>query len=174
MNSEAIKEILNELFSHLEKLETQSDAILQFLKEKKRVTDKQLAPYLERAGNASNVRWRAVRIRIEHLLLPEHPEEEIKLGKPPKLQEDSSRADSSADSSHAGSLKDQRTEPDDTGLHDTELHDTGVRDKDKDKAAPTDAVQARPEDGKAAKPEEKSHAGHGNKEQAAQDKRESE
>jgi predicted HTH transcriptional regulator len=47
MNNEAMKEILNELFSHLERLETQSEAILQFLKEKKRVTEKQLAPYLE-------------------------------------------------------------------------------------------------------------------------------
>src|SRR5947209_17347989 len=89
MNSEAIKEILNELFSHLERLETQSEAILQFLKEKKRVTDKQLAPYLEQAGNASNVRWRAARIRIEHLLSSAQPEEEIKLGKQPELQEDS-------------------------------------------------------------------------------------
>ncbi|HWS18300.1 MAG TPA: hypothetical protein VN223_09800, partial [Candidatus Elarobacter sp.] len=77
MNNESVKEILNELFSHLEKLETQSEAILQFLKEKKRVTDKQLAPYLEQAGNASNVRWRAARVRIERLLKPEHPEEEI-------------------------------------------------------------------------------------------------
>jgi predicted transcriptional regulator len=58
MKSEPIKEVFNELFSHLERLETQSEAILQFLKEKKRVTDNQLAPYLEQAGNAANVRWR--------------------------------------------------------------------------------------------------------------------
>jgi hypothetical protein len=62
MNNEAMKEVLNELFSHLEKLETQNEAILQFLKEKKRVTDKQLAPYLEQAGNASNVRWLAAHV----------------------------------------------------------------------------------------------------------------
>jgi len=86
MNSEAAKEIFNELFSHLERLEAQSEAILQFLKEKKRVTDKQLAPYLEQAGNASNVRWRAARVRINNLLEPEHPEEEIKIGKQPELQ----------------------------------------------------------------------------------------
>jgi hypothetical protein len=88
MNTEPIKEVLNELFSHLERLETQSDAILQFLKEKKRVTDKQLAPYLEQAGNASNVRWRAARVRIEHLLSSmEDKEEETKLGKKPELVE---------------------------------------------------------------------------------------
>src|SRR6476659_2995822 len=95
MNNEAMKEVLNELFSHLEKLETQNEAILQFLKEKKRVTDKQLAPYLEQAGNASSVKWRAARVRINHLLEPEHPEEEIKLGKKPELHEESARPDSS-------------------------------------------------------------------------------
>src|SRR6478609_7033035 len=87
MNNEAMKEVLNELFSHLEKLETQNEAILQFLKEKKRVSDKQLAPYLEQAGNASSVKWRAARVRINHLLEPEQPEEEVKLGKKPELQE---------------------------------------------------------------------------------------
>jgi hypothetical protein len=85
MKSEPIKEVFNELFSHLERLETQSEAILQFLKEKKRVTDKQLAPYLEQAGNASNVRWRAARIRIEHLLEDSEKEKETKLGKKPEI-----------------------------------------------------------------------------------------
>jgi hypothetical protein len=135
MNSEAVKEILNELFSHLERLETQSEAILQFLKEKKRVTDKQLAPYLEQAGNASNVRWRAARVRIERLLSAEHPEKEIKLGKAPELHEDSSHAT-------ADSPKDKRTEQD-----------------DKEKPASADAIQARPADGKADKPEKKPESG---------------
>jgi hypothetical protein len=149
MNSEAAKEIFNELFSHLERLETQSEAILQFLKEKKRVTDKQLAPYLERAGNASNVRWRAARVRIEHLLAPEHPEEEVKLGKKPELREDAARA---------GSSEDKRAESGDSGLH------------DKDKAAPAEAVHARPADDKAGKSEEKSESGRESKEQAAEGK----
>jgi hypothetical protein len=157
MNSEAVKEILNELFSHLERLETQSEAILQFLKEKKRVTDKQLAPYLEQAGNASNVRWRAARVRIERLLSAEHPEKEIKLGKKPELHEDSSRADSSrAGTSPTDSTKDKRTESGDTGLHDTGVHETGVHDKDK--SALADAIQARPAEVKADKPEEKSES----------------
>jgi hypothetical protein len=49
------------------------------------VTDKQLAPYLEQAGNASNVRWRAARIRIEHLLADTEKEQEIELGKKPEI-----------------------------------------------------------------------------------------
>jgi hypothetical protein len=84
MDSKAIKEVFNELFSHLEKLETQSAAILQFLKEKKRVTDKQLAPYLEQAGNASNVKWRAARVRIERLLSDEE-EGDKKIEKKPEI-----------------------------------------------------------------------------------------
>ncbi|MGC2698077.1 MAG: hypothetical protein WA738_20000 [Candidatus Angelobacter sp.] len=76
MNSEAIKEVLDALFSQLERLDTQNSAMLQFLQEKKRVTDKQLAPYLEQAGNASSVRWRAARVRIDYLLSSAQTEEQ--------------------------------------------------------------------------------------------------
>jgi hypothetical protein len=151
MNSEAVKEILNELFSHLEKLETQSEAILQFLKEKKRVTDKQLAPYLEQAGNASNVRWRAARVRIERLLKPEHPEEEIKLGKRPELKEDLPESKRSESDDKEG----KKNEP-----------------GDKNESAPAVAAEARPAGGKADKSEEKSVAEPKSAEQAAQDKHE--
>jgi hypothetical protein len=110
MNNEAMKEVWNELFSHLERLETQGEAILQFLKEKKRITDKQLAPYLEQAGNTSNVKWRAARVRIDHLLEPEHPEEEIKLGKKLELHEEPARAEASDEDSVAALVGDKRTE----------------------------------------------------------------
>lgn len=75
MNSEVIKEVLHILFSRLEKLETDTEALLQFMKEKEAVTDAQLAPYLETAGNASNVRWRAARVRIEYLIAEAEMEE---------------------------------------------------------------------------------------------------
>lgn len=169
MNNEAMKEVLNDLFSHLERLETQTEAILQFLKEKKRVTDKQLAPYLEQAGNASSVRWRAARVRIEHLLSTEHPEKEIKLGKPPELQEtpsESKRAESvdktrSVDKTKSVDKEDKRTESGDKYGSRTDT------DK-KEKPAPADAIQARPVDGKEDNPEEKSESGQGNNEQAAE------
>lgn len=135
MNNEAIKEVLNELFSHLEKLETQNEAILQFLKEKKRVTDKQLAPYLEQAGNASNVKWRAARVRIDHLLEPEHPEKEIKLGKRPELHEDSSRAESSDADSIAALVGDKQTESSDKDGKRAKKRDNGLQDKAKSTAA---------------------------------------
>jgi hypothetical protein len=162
MNNEAMKEVLNDLFSHLERLETQSEAIVQFLKEKKRVTDKQLAPYLELAGNASSVKWRAARVRIDHLLEPEHPEEEIKLGKRPELQETSSESKrtESIEKTRSVDKEGKRTESVDKEFKKAE---TDV----KEKSARTDAIQARPIDGKEDKSGEKSESE--NKEQAAQD-----
>jgi hypothetical protein len=69
-NPEPIKEILEELFSLLESLETQSLALTQFLKDQGIATDEKLAPYLDRAGNASSVKWRAARARMQYLLSP--------------------------------------------------------------------------------------------------------
>jgi hypothetical protein len=68
MNEEFAKEILQELISSLETLETQTAAILQFLSDKKPANKKALAACLETAGQASSVRWRASRARIDHLL----------------------------------------------------------------------------------------------------------
>jgi hypothetical protein len=67
---EPIKEILDELFSLLESLETQSLALTQFLKDQGIATDEKLAPYLDRAGNTSSVKWRAARARMQYLLSP--------------------------------------------------------------------------------------------------------
>jgi len=170
MNNEAMKEVLNELFSHLERLETQNEAILQFLKEKKRVTDKQLAPYLEQAGNASSVKWRAARVRINHLREPEHPEKEMNLGKRPELHEDSSRAGSSDADSVAALVGDKRTESSDKDGKRAKPRDTGLQDKEKPAAAA--AGQARSADGKGDKPEEKSEVEEKNAQHVAQDQHE--
>jgi hypothetical protein len=61
-------ELLDELFSAFEDLETQSAGLLQFLKAKGLATDEELAPYLHQAADASNVRWLAGRLRMEALL----------------------------------------------------------------------------------------------------------
>ena len=182
MNNEAMKEVLNELFSHLERLETQNEAILQFLKEKKRVTDKQLAPYLEQAGNANNVKWRAARVRIDHLLSPEPPEEEIKLGQKPELHEESSREGSSEEKrSESADKEDKRVEPveeskragsgDQKQIESSDSKGQRAKLDDQTKAAPAEAAQARPANGKEDKPEAKSELNRAN-ERPAQDKRE--
>ena len=69
-NHEPIQEILDELFSLLESLEAQSLALNQFLKDQGIATDKKMEPYLDRAGNASSVKWRAARARMQYLLSP--------------------------------------------------------------------------------------------------------
>jgi hypothetical protein len=66
-NTNIVQEILHDLFSSMEALETQNTAILQFLKDKGVATDEELASHLEQAGNASSVRWRGVRVRADYL-----------------------------------------------------------------------------------------------------------
>ncbi|HZZ16958.1 MAG TPA: hypothetical protein VFE08_13465 [Candidatus Sulfotelmatobacter sp.] len=68
MDEQIIQDILAEVFSALEPLDAQSAAILQFLRAKGLATDDELAPFLEQARNASNVRWLAARVRIGSLL----------------------------------------------------------------------------------------------------------
>jgi hypothetical protein len=76
MNADLAQELLNELGSSLEELETQQVALLQFLKDDGIVTDEQFAPYLTQASHASSVKWRAARIRLERLFSTEKQKEE--------------------------------------------------------------------------------------------------
>jgi hypothetical protein len=62
------------LLPNLEALETQSSALLELLKAKNVITAEELAPCLDQAGKASNVRWRATRLRIEYLLANAAPD----------------------------------------------------------------------------------------------------
>lgn len=68
MDQAIVQQIVDELLYSLEPLETQNQALLQFLKAKGIATDEELAPFLEQAGNASNIRWRAVRVRTAALI----------------------------------------------------------------------------------------------------------
>lgn len=63
-----IKEILDDLIPAMEAVEAQSTAVLRFLKENGIASEEQLRPYLEQGADTSNVKWRAVRVRMERLL----------------------------------------------------------------------------------------------------------
>lgn len=68
MDQDIVQEMLHEMFASLEALDTQTAALRQFLKDKGLASDQDLAPYLEKAGNASGVRWLALRVRMDYLL----------------------------------------------------------------------------------------------------------
>src|SRR5437764_10900476 len=68
MDEQVVQQIVDEILSSLEPLDTQSDGLLQFLKAKGIASDEEVAPYLEQAGKASNVRWLAARVRIKSLI----------------------------------------------------------------------------------------------------------
>jgi hypothetical protein len=65
------QQVIEGLFPYLEGLETQTAAIMQFLKDKGIATEEQLAPYLEQARTSSGVKWRAARVRMEYLFSSE-------------------------------------------------------------------------------------------------------
>jgi hypothetical protein len=68
MDEKIVDQILNDLYSSFEDAETQSTAILLFLRDQGIATEEKLAPYFEQAGRASDVRWRAARVRMASLL----------------------------------------------------------------------------------------------------------
>ncbi len=70
MDQNIMQEMLHEMFASLEALDTQTSAIREFLKDKGIASEQDLAPYLKQAGNASGVRWLALRVRIDPCFLP--------------------------------------------------------------------------------------------------------
>ena len=98
MDEAIVKQILDELFSSFEDSETQSAALLLFLKDQGIATQEKLAPYFEQAANTSEVRWRAARVRMGALLAsalkPPEPAAEKKIT---AAQEEEKNEESPAD-----------------------------------------------------------------------------
>ena len=73
MSENPIKEILSDLLPYLESLEAQSSAMLQLLRDTQIANNEELNRYMEKAGEASSVKWRAARVRMEHLFAVSPP-----------------------------------------------------------------------------------------------------
>jgi len=110
MNDKLLQQVFEELLPSLEALDTKCAAILQFLKTKGIASDDELVPYLEQAGNASSVRWRAARVRINHLLSTPPSEEKHKEKSPGETSEKSSEPPASKKSTEAEGKKPEKDE----------------------------------------------------------------
>ena len=68
MDETVFDEVIDELFSSLESIETQTRALTAYLQEKGPISEDDFEPYLRQAGETASVRWRAERIRMKSLL----------------------------------------------------------------------------------------------------------
>jgi hypothetical protein len=91
MSRNPAEDVLNELLPYFEALDTQNAALVQFLKDKRVVSDEQLAPYLERAAKASNVKWFGARLRMGRLFSVPETKGEGAAEKPEQDQQQTSR-----------------------------------------------------------------------------------
>lgn len=76
MDPKVIDEILDALLTPLETAESRSAALLELLRESGTIADEQLAPFLEQAENASEIKSRALRLRLKRILTSVIPQPE--------------------------------------------------------------------------------------------------
>ena len=126
MNSEIADEILEELSSTLQRLDTQSAALLEFVKDKSIAKDDELAPYMERAAAASAVRWRATRVRMARLLASaEKTEQQAAIAKQEtERQATSAKQEKDRDNSAAPQKEHPREKPAQAEPHSQNEHST--------------------------------------------------
>jgi hypothetical protein len=137
-----IAEIFDEVFTLMEDLETRSGAILEYMKEQGGVSDEKLAPYLDRAAAASDVRWRAARARMEHLLAPK-PKSSTDVGKKEKAKD--------ASQSQAQPKKDDAKSSETTKQGEKQGEKQGTRAEPKDLGKELVSAQPGPQDSTESK-----------------------
>jgi hypothetical protein len=140
LQADPLKEVLGELFSLLEDQETQSAAILQFLKDQGIATEEKLAPYLEQAGNRSNVKWRAARKRMEFLLTP------IQGGVTDSAKEIDKKKDKEAEQNKTATVSTEPAASKEADQHKDDKH----KDRDSEKHETEMAASAKAASGNAA------------------------
>ncbi|HEY6765041.1 MAG TPA: hypothetical protein VI386_09730 [Candidatus Sulfotelmatobacter sp.] len=111
MDEKALQEIFNELFRSLEAAETQSAAVVQFLKAKGMASDEDLAPHFEQASKASSVRWVATKARINRLISAAAKPEEKSPGVAPSKQAEQSEEKEKTQQPAKESPPDKKSEP---------------------------------------------------------------
>ena len=105
MSDNPVKEVVTDLFQHLEALETRCAALVQLVKEKGVGTEEEFARCEQQASEASSIKWRAARLRMEHLfaIVPEHSDKApgAQEGHPETKSQDQSKkhSDEAADKS---------------------------------------------------------------------------
>jgi hypothetical protein len=162
MNAHLAEELLNELGSSLEALEAQNAALLQFLKDKGIVADEQLAPYINQAGKASNVRWRAARVRLERIFASATKEEEEKAEVKKKKTEEKKTEEEKTEKNEDQLPKEQAI-PDQQKRTNQQPENTTKEIKSKDEAASAEKTSAEKEGRVETKPETAQEEGQGNK-----------
>lgn len=111
MDSKIAEQILDELAPTFEAIESQSEALLRFVREKGIASDEELAPYLEQAAAASSVRWRALRVRMGRLFSLAEKSEEEKFAKKDDEQADSGKANSQGNGKESAKAPEPWSQP---------------------------------------------------------------
>ena len=137
------KEAYGELTTYLEYLETQTRALLHFLKDDGIVTDEKLAPYLEQASKASEVRMRAVRARMDRLFTAEDKAKSATDVVPQDTNKTDASQQRAAQSPEQKKDREEKPElpPQQRQPAETEPAEAGSKDKTTEKPAATPAKQ---------------------------------
>ena len=174
MDDKIAQLILDELFSSLENLETQTAAVLQFLKDKGGAPDELLAPYLAQAGKATSIKRRAARVRIDYLLsgianpakkaVEQDTAKDEKKSPEPTAEKPKEKAQTKDEEPESGKQKETKTETREGSKaeersEEDAVAEAGNGEKQREKRKTDPSVDQEKED-KTAQPDAKSHKPH--------------